>query len=69
MAGLVDPAADMVDVGRCSADGRGQLFLLGVVYLDDIAVNGYLAEIGAHVMGAELRHLVLYEFLFLFGDA
>ena len=23
MAGLVDPAADMVDVGGCSADGSG----------------------------------------------
>ena len=59
MAGLVDPAADMVDVGRCSADGRGQLFLLGVIHLDDVAVDRHLAKIGSHVFSAKLIHLFL----------
>ena len=43
--------------------------LLGVVHLDDVAVNRHLAEICAHVPGAELRHLVLDEPPLLLGDA
>ena len=57
MLGLVDPAADVVDVGGCSADGSGQLFLLGVIHLDDLAVNRHLAKIGSHIFSAKLLHL------------
>lgn len=69
MPGAVDPAADVVDVCGSSADGSSQFLLLGVIHFDDIAVDRHLAQICPHIMGAELLHLVLYEFLFLFGDA
>ena len=69
MAGLVDPAADMVDVGRCSADGRGQLFLLGVIHLDDVAVNGHLAELGSHIASSQLRHFAFDQPMFVITDA
>ena len=58
MLGLVDPAADVVDVGGCSADGGSQLFLLGVIDLDDVAIDQHLSGICAEITGAELVHLV-----------
>ena len=61
MPGAVDAAANLVDIAGSPADGCGQLFLLGVIHLDDVTVNRHLAEICAHVPGAELRHLVLDE--------
>lgn len=45
MASLVNAAADVIDVGCCSADGSRQFFLFGVVHLDDVTVNGHLAKI------------------------
>ena len=68
MPGAVDTAANLVDIAGNPADGCGQLFLLGVVHLDDIAVNRHLAEICAHVLSTELRHLVLDELPLLLGD-
>ena len=61
MAGLVDASADVVDVGSHSSDGGSQLFLFGVVDLDDVAVDGHLSEIRAHVVCAKLSHLVFDE--------
>ena len=69
MPGAVDAAANLVDIPGNPADGCGQLFLLGVVHFDDVAVNRHLAEICTHVPGAELRHLVLDEPPLLLGDA
>lgn len=69
MVGLVDPAADVVDVGGCSADGSGQLFLLCVVHFDDIAVNRHLAEIGSHVASSQLCHFVFDQPVFVVTDA
>lgn len=66
---LIDAAANLIDVSCNAADGSSQFLLLGVIHFDDIAVDRHLAQICPHIMGAELRHLVLYEFLFLFGDA
>ena len=40
-----------------------------IVHFDDVAINRHLSEIRAHVACTKLRHLALYEFLFLFGDA
>lgn len=68
MAGLVDASADVVDVGSCSADSCGQLFLFGVVHLDDITVDGHLAKIGSHVLSAQLRHFVFDEPVFIVAN-
>ena len=56
---LIDAAADVIDVSSRVADGSGQLFLLGVIDLDDVAVNSHLAKIGSHVFSAKLLHLFL----------
>lgn len=48
MASLVNAAADVIDVGCCSADGSRQFFLFGVVHLDDVTVNGHLAKISGN---------------------
>src|SRR5699024_3247670 len=69
MPGAVDAAANLVDIAGSPADGCGQFLLLGVIHLDDVTVNRYLAEICTHVPGAELRHLVLDEPPLLLGDA
>ena len=57
--GMIDAAADVIDVSSHVADGSGQLFLLCLVHLDDVAVNRHLAQIGAHVFSAKLLHLFL----------
>ena len=59
--GAVDAAANLVDVRGDSADGSSQLLLLGVVHLDDVAVDEHLAGIRAEVVCSQLAHLVLYE--------
>ena len=69
MAGLVDASADMIDVGGYPADSSGQLFLLGVVHLDDVTINGHLTEIRSHVVGAQLRHFTFNEPVFIVADA
>ena len=69
MPGAVNPAANLVDIAGNPADGCGQLFLLGVIHFDDVAVDRHLAEICTHVPGAELRHLVLDKLPLLLGDA
>ena len=69
MPGAVDAAANLVDIAGSPADGCGQFLLLGVIHLDDVTVNRYLAEICTHVPGAELRHIVLDEPPLLLGDA
>lgn len=69
MPGAVDPAANLVDIPGNPADGCGQLFLLGVIHLDDVAIDRHFSEICAHVFGTELRHLALDEPPLLFGDA
>ena len=69
VAGLVDASADVVDIGGHSADGGSQLFLFGVVHLDDVTVNGHLAKIGSHVLSAQLRHFVFDEPVFIVTDA
>ena len=56
MAGLIDASADVIDVGGCSADSSGQLFLFGVIHLDDVTVNGHLAKIRSRIPGSQLRH-------------
>ena len=66
--GAVDPAANLVDIAGSPAYGCGQLFLLGVIHLDDVAVDCHLAKICAHVFGTELRHLALDEPPLLLGD-
>ena len=69
ISGAVDAAANLVDITGNPADGCGQLFLLGVVHFDDVAVDRHLAEICAHVLSTELRHLALDEPPLPFGDA
>lgn len=69
MPGAVDAAANLVDIAGSPADGCGQLFLLGVVHLDDVAVDCHLAQIRTHVLGAELCHFALDDLPLLFGDA
>ena len=69
MPGAVNPAANLVDIAGNPADGCGQLFLLGVVHFDDVAVNRHFSEICAHVLSSELRHLALDETPLLLGDA
>ena len=65
----VDAAADVVDVRGGSADGGSQLLLLGVIDLDDVAVDQHLAGIRAEVAGAELSHLVANYAQFLLVQA
>ena len=69
MPGLIDTAANMVDVRSGAADSSSEFLLLGVIHFDDISVDRHLSEICAHVACTKLRHLAFYEFLFLFGDA
>ena len=69
MPGAVDAAANLVDIPGSPADGCGQFLLLGVIHLDDVAVNRHFSEICAHVPGAELRHFALDEPPLLLGDA
>ena len=47
--GAVDAAANLVDVRGGTADGSGQLLLLGVIDLDDVPVNEYLPGIRAEI--------------------
>ena len=68
VASLVDASADMIDVGGYPADSSSQLFLLGVVHLDDVTVDGHLAEIGSHVVGAQLRHFTFNEPVLIVAD-
>ena len=56
--GTVDAAANLVDVRGGSADGGSQLFLFGVIHLDDVPVDEHFPGIRAEVAGAELIHLV-----------
>ncbi len=69
MPGAVDAAANLVDIAGSPADGCGQLFLLGVVHLDDLAVDCHLAQIRTYVLGAKLCHFALDDLPLLFGDA
>ena len=55
---MIDAAADVIDVSSHVADGSGQLFLLGVVHLDDVAVDEHFPGVCAEVAGSELIHLV-----------
>lgn len=56
--GTVDAAANLVDVRGGSADGGSQLFLFGVIDLEDVAVDEHFPGIRAEITGAELVHLV-----------
>ena len=67
--GAVDAAADLVDVRGDSADGSSQLLLLGVVHLDDVAIDQHFPGIRAEVAGAELIHLVANYAQFLLIQA
>ena len=69
MPGAVDAAADMVDVRGNPADSGSQLFLLGVIHLDDVPVNQHFPGIRAEVAGAELIHLVANYAQFLLIQA
>ena len=69
MPGAVDAAADLVDVCSDPADGGSQLFLLGVVHFDDVAVDQHLAGLCAEVVGSQLAHFVLDEIQFLLVQA
>ena len=59
--GTVDAAANLVDVRGGLADSGSQLFLLGVIDLDDVAVNQHFPGIRAEVVCSQLAHLVLDE--------
>ena len=67
--GTVDAAANLVDVRGGTADGSGQLLLLGVVHLDDVAVDQHLAGVSAEVVCPQLAHFVLDEIQFLLVQA
>ncbi len=67
--GAVDAAADLVDVRGGTADGSGQHLLLGVVHLDDIAVDQHLAGVSAEVVRPQLAHFVLHEIQLLLVEA
>ena len=67
--GAVDAAADEVDVCGNPADSGSQLFLLGVVYLDDVPVDQHLAGVSAEVVRPQLAHFVLDEIQLLFVQA
>ena len=67
--GAVDAAADMVDVCGNPADGGSQLFLLGVIDLDDVAIDQHLAGVSAEVVRPQLAHFVLDEIYFLLVQA
>lgn len=54
MPGLIDTAADLIDVSGNAADGSSQFLLLGAIHFDDIAVDRHLTKIGSHVFGAKL---------------
>ena len=69
MPDAVDAAANLVDVRGDTADGSGQLFLLGVIDLDDVAVEQHLAGVGAEVVRSQLVHLVLDEIQLLLVQA
>ena len=59
--GAVDAAANLVDVRGDSADSGSQLFLLGVVHLDDVAVDEHFPGVCAEVVRSQLAHLMLDE--------
>ena len=59
----------MVDVRGNPTNGGGQLFLLGVIDLDDVAVDQHLAGIRPEVVRSQLAHLVLDEIQFLLVQA
>ena len=67
--GAIDAAANLVDVRGDSADGSSQLLLLGVVHLDDVAVDQHLAGIRAEVVRPQLAHLALDEIQLLLVEA
>ena len=69
MPGAVDAAADVVDICGNSADGGSQLFLLGVIDLDDVPVNQHLPGVCAEIAGTELIHLVTDQAQFLLVQA
>ena len=59
--GAVDAAADLVDVRGGTADGSSQLFLLGVIDLDDVTVDQHFPGVSAEVVRPQLAHFVLDE--------
>ena len=67
--GTVDAAANLVDVRGGSADGGSQLFLFGVIHLDDLPVDEHFPGIRAEVAGAKLIHLVANYAQFLLVQA
>ena len=67
--GAVDAAANLVDVRGGTADSGSQLSLLGVIDLDDVAVNQHLAGIRSKIVCPQLAHLVLDEMQFLLVQA
>ena len=67
--GTVDAAADVVDICGNPADGGSQLLLLGIVHLDDVAVDQHLAGVSAEVVRPQLAHFVLDEIYFLLVQA
>ena len=56
--GAVDAAANLIDVRGGTADGGSQLFLFGVIHLDDVPVDQHLAGISAEVVRPQLPHTV-----------
>ena len=52
-----------------TADGGSQLFLLGVIDFDDVAIDQHLAGIRPEVVRPQLAHFVLDEIQFLLVQA
>ncbi len=67
--GAVDAAANLVDVRGGTADGGSQLLLIGVIDLDDVAVDQHPAGVSAEVVCPQLAHFVLDEIQLLLVQA
>ena len=69
MPSAVDPAANLIDIRCNAADGGSQLFLFGVIDLDDVPVDQHLPGIRAEVAGSKRAHFMLNEIPFRFIQA
>ena len=69
MSCRVDASANLIDIGSNTADSGSKLFLLGVVYLNDVAVNQHFPRVCAKVLRSDLLHLTRNEAFFILRDS
>ena len=67
-AGLVHALDDLIDIIAYALELGGVLLYVGIVNIDNVAVQRHFAQVGALVFRTEQLHLLLYQGQFVLRD-